>query len=209
MGTEPAFARDPGTAEYYERRAPEYDEWYLGTQRFGTRERPGWDAEVAGLVALVRGLAPARTLDVASGSGFLTRHLRGTVVALDRSPAMASLTRSRLRGGVALVADALRLPVRAGAFDRVFTGHFLGHLPPAEHAAFLAEVGRVAGELVVVDSARRPGLPAEEWQERVLNDGSRHRVFKRYLTAEALAGEIGGEVLLDGTWFVAARSTPG
>jgi hypothetical protein len=40
----------------------------------------------------------------------------------------------------------------------------------------------------------------------VLNDGSRHRVFKRYLTPAALAAEIGGEPLLDGDWFVAARA---
>jgi len=58
----------------------------------------------------------------------------------------------------------------------------------------------------VVDSAPRPGVPAELWQERVLNDGSRHRVFKRYLTAAQLAGEIGGQPLLDGRWFVAARA---
>jgi hypothetical protein len=39
----------------------------------------------------------------------------------------------------------------------------------------------------------------------VLNDGSRYRIYKRYLTAAQLADEIGGEVKLDGTWFVAAR----
>jgi demethylmenaquinone methyltransferase/2-methoxy-6-polyprenyl-1,4-benzoquinol methylase len=63
----------------------------------------------------------------------------------------------------------------------------------------------VASELVVVDSALRPGVAPEQWQERVLNDGSRHRVYKRFLTARGLADEIGGEVLLDATWFVAAK----
>jgi len=82
----PAFARDAATAEYYDQRAAEYDEWYLGDGRFASRDRPGWDAEVADLLRLVRRLAPARTLDVACGSGFLTRHLRGAVVGLDRSP---------------------------------------------------------------------------------------------------------------------------
>ena len=64
----------------------------------------------------------------------------------------------------------------------------------------------MAGELVVVDSARRPGADAEQWQERVLNDGSRHRVYKRYFTGDQLAAELGGEMLLDGAWFVAARA---
>ncbi|WP_324277254.1 class I SAM-dependent methyltransferase [Blastococcus brunescens] len=98
------------------------------------------------------------------------------------------------------------MPFADGAFDRVLTGHFYGHLPIGERGAFLAEVRRVAGELVVIDSALRPGIDAEQWQARTLNDGSRHRVFKRYLGAEELADEIDGEVLFAGSWFVAARS---
>jgi ubiquinone/menaquinone biosynthesis C-methylase UbiE len=201
----PAFARDPATAQYYDQRAPEYDEWYVGEGRFAQRPRPGWDAEVEHLVRLVQRLEPARNLDVACGSGFLTRHLRGPVVGIDRSPAMAALARSRLDGGAVLVGDALALPFPDGAFDRLFSGHFYGHLPSDERAAFLAEAGRVAGELVVVDSAIRPGVAAEQWQQRVLNDGSRHRVYKRYLGAEQLAAELGGEVLMAGSWFVAAH----
>lgn len=203
---EPAFARDPATAAYYERRAPEYDDWYLGEGLFAARNRPGWDAERDAVVELVAGLPAARTLDVACGSGFLTRHLQGFTVALDQSTAMVALAQSRLPGGVALVGDALALPFAAGAFDRVLTAHFYGHLPPVERTAFLAQAARVAGELVVIDSARRAESSAEQWQERVLNDGSRHRVFKRYLTGPQLAAEIGGEVLLDGDWFVAART---
>jgi len=49
-------------------------------------------------------------------------------------------------------------------------------------------------------------VQVEQWEERLLNDGSRHRIFKRYLTAAQLAGEIGGDVLIDGMWFVAARA---
>jgi demethylmenaquinone methyltransferase/2-methoxy-6-polyprenyl-1,4-benzoquinol methylase len=201
----PAFARDAATARYYEARAEEYDEWYEGRGRFAARDRPGWAAELDRLVAFVRELAPARTLDVACGTGFLTRHLRDAAVGLDVSPRMLAVTRRRVAGPV-VAADALALPFADRAFDRVLTGHFYGHLPPDERHAFLAEARRVAAELVVIDSALRPGIDAEQWQERVLNDGSRHRVFKRFLSAEQLAAEIDGEVRLAGTWFVAARS---
>jgi len=204
-----AFARDPATAAYYDLRAPEYDDWYTGQGRFVDRDRPGWAAELDQLVALVAGLPAANTLDVACGSGFLTRHLAGTVVALDQSPAMVALTRSRVPGARVLVGDALDLPFPDGSFDRVFTGHFYGHLPPDERAQFLAQARRVAGELIVVDTARRPGTPEQRTDERILNDGSRHEVFKRFLEPERLAAEIDGEVLLAGTWFVAARSRPG
>ena len=202
----PAFARDPATAAYYEQRAGEYDDWWLGLGRFAARHRPGWEGEVARVVELVGGLPPGRTLDVACGSGFLTRHLRGLVVGLDQSPAMVALAQSRLPTGVALVGDALDLPFAGDAFDRVLTGHFYGHLPAPERDAFLAEAHRVAPELVVVDSALRPGVQPEQTQERVLDDGSTHRVWKRYLTADRLATEIGGRALLDGRWFVAARA---
>ncbi|MHB2023889.1 MAG: class I SAM-dependent methyltransferase [Mycobacteriales bacterium] len=204
---EPAFARDPATASYYDQRAGEYDDWYESRGLFAERDRPGWAAEVDQLVTLVSELSPARTLDVACGSGFLTRHLCGFVVGLDRSRAMVELAQARLPEGLALVGDALNLVFADHAFDRAFTGHFYGHLPPDERTVFLGESRRVAGELVVVDSALRPGVEPERWDERVLNDGSRHRVYKRYLSGEHLAREIGGDLLLDGTWFVAARTT--
>lgn len=207
MVSAPRFARDSATARYYDQRAAEYDEWYESRGVFATRDRPGWPEEVDRLVEFVRGLPPARCLDVACGSGFLTRHLRGFVVGLDQSRAMVALAQSRLPAGIALAGDALDLPFAAGAFDRVFTGHFYGHLPPDERAVFLAEAARVAGELIVIDTALRPDVEPEQWQQRVLNDGSRHRVYKRYLTAAQLAEEIGGEIVFDGAWFVAARKS--
>ncbi|MGH3097026.1 MAG: methyltransferase domain-containing protein, partial [Streptosporangiales bacterium] len=100
-----AFARDAGTAAYYNQRAPEYDEWYEGEGHFAVRDRPGWRQEVDRLVALLADLPQARTLDVACGTGYLTRHLRGTVVGLDQSPSMVAIARDRLRAGAALVGD--------------------------------------------------------------------------------------------------------
>ena len=56
---------------------------------------------------------------------------------------------------------------------------------------------------MVVDSALREGMEAEEWQERVLNDGTRHRVYKRYFTGAGWrTSSAAGDVLHDGGWFV-------
>lgn len=206
MESAPAFATDPDTASYYEQRAREYDDWYTGEGLFAQRSRPGWSEEVADVVKLVASLPPARTLDVACGTGFLTRHLHGFVVGVDQSSAMVQIAQSRLPQGLALVADALRLPVADRSFERLFTGHFYGHLPGDERAAFLAEARRVAEEIVVIDTARRPDTPPERWDERVLSDGSRHRVYKRFLSGEELTEELGGELLYAGRWFVAARA---
>jgi ubiquinone/menaquinone biosynthesis C-methylase UbiE len=192
---------------YYDRRAREYDDWWLGAGLFAVRERPGWQEEVGQLVQVVGDLPAARVLDVACGTGFLTRHLRGEVVALDQSEAMTEIAAARVPHARVLQADAVPLPFADGAFDRLFTSHFYGHLLPEERERFVAEARRVARQLVVVDSALREGVGPEGWQERVLNDGSRHRVYKRFFTATSLAAELGGgEVLHAGCWFVAVAA---
>jgi SAM-dependent methyltransferase len=186
---------------YYDARAPEYDDWYYGQGQFARRDRPGWTDELAALEEALRSLAPARTLDVACGTGYLTRWLPGELTCVDQSEAMLAEAHARLPGAEVVRADVLDgLPFEDGAFDRVFTGHFYGHLEPADRERFVAEARRVASELVVVDSAGS----GEEWQDRTLNDGTQWRVYKRWFTAGALLEELGrGRALHDGQYFVA------
>lgn len=193
--------------EYYDTRAPEYDEWYLGTGVFAGRMRPDWDAAVGELCRAIAALAPAATLDVACGTGYLTQHLSGAVTGLDQSRRMLAIAADRLPTAQLVAGDALHPPFRADAFDRVFTSHFYGHLLEAERVAFLSKARELAPELVVVDAARRPDHGREEWQERVLNDGSRFEVFKRYFTPEQLVAELGGGTVLHASaWFVMVSS---
>jgi ubiquinone/menaquinone biosynthesis C-methylase UbiE len=191
---------------YYERRSAEYDDWYLGTGLFAVRDRPGWDEELRELEQVISSLTPGATLDVACGTGFVTRHLPGRVVATDASAAM--LAESRTRHVHPLVrADAFALPFRDDSFDRVFTGHFYGHLYPDQRARFLAEARRLGPELVVLDAALHEAVEPDQIQERILNDGSSHRVFKRYFTAHQLAQELGdARVVFGGRWFVLVSS---
>jgi ubiquinone/menaquinone biosynthesis C-methylase UbiE len=192
---------------YYDARAPEYDEWFHGVGRYAERERPEWDADLAALVATIEALPPARTLDVACGTGFLTRHLRGELTCLDQSAAMLEIAAERVPHAELVQADAVPLPFPDTAFERLFTGHFYGHLEEPDRAAFLEEARRVADELVLVDSSQAHSPVAVEWQPRVLNDGSEWEVYKRYFTGEGLAAELGGgEVLHEGRWFVVVRS---
>jgi ubiquinone/menaquinone biosynthesis C-methylase UbiE len=192
---------------YYERRAPEYDDWWLGTGLFVDRHRPGWNAERTALTRTLEALSPARTLDVACGTGFLTQHLRGQITGLDQSPSMLELARAKVPKGRFIQGDALELPFPDGSFERVLTSFFYGHLEEDERQAFLREARRVAGELVVVDSALHEGVRPVEWQERVLNDGSRWKVYKRYFEPGRLADELGGgKTLFAGRFFVAVEA---
>ena len=192
---------------YYDRRAREYDDWVYGTGLFAGRDRPDWHEERGRLERAVAELPEVRSLDVACGTGWLTQHLKGDVTGLDASSSMIAIAQERIPAANFVVGDALDLPFEDDAFDRILTGHFYGHLENDDRLRFLAEARRVGRELVVVDSALHDDVQAEEWQERVLNDGSRWDVFKRYFTPEELAEELGsGRVLHSGRWFVMVSS---
>jgi SAM-dependent methyltransferase len=192
---------------YYEARAPEYDDWWLGTGLFADRVRPGWEEEREGLIGALTGLEPVKTVDVACGTGFLTQYLPGAVTGLDQSPTMLALAAERRPDARFVQDDALPLPFADGAFERVFTSHFYGHLEERDRVRFLEDARRVAPELVVVDAALREDVQPVEVQERVLNDGSTWQVYKRFFTPDELRRELGGgETLFAGRWFVAVRS---
>ena len=192
--------------EYYDRRAPEYDDWWLGEGLYAPVPL-GWSEERDELMAALEGLPPKRTLDVACGTGFVTNRLRGEIVGLDHSDEMLSVARRRNPEATFMQGDALSLPFENGRFERVFASHFYGHLDEGERRRFLAEARRVAPELVIVDAALHGGVEREVWQERVLKDGSRWKVFKRFFNPETLVAELGGAgVLHAGRWFVAVRS---
>jgi SAM-dependent methyltransferase len=192
---------------YYDRRAFEYDDWWLGKGLYADRDRPGWEEELDVLAEMIAALPPARTLDVACGTGFLMAHLRGDVVGLDQSERMLAVAREQVPGAQFVQGDALALPFEDGAFERVFTSYFYCHLEEPERERFVGEARRVASELVIVASVPGAGDLLERWEERVLKDGSRWTVFKRVFTGEQLGAELGGgEVLHEGRWFVVVRA---
>jgi ubiquinone/menaquinone biosynthesis C-methylase UbiE len=193
--------------EYYHRRAPEYDDWYAGNPYEDPVEQSDFIAERIELEDVLRDLPPAHTLDVACGTGFLTRHLPGDIVALDQSEAMLAVARDQAPDATYVIGDAFSLPFANRAFERVFTGHFYGHLELDDRNRFLAEVRRVAAEVVVCDAARRARHEPEEWQQRAIADGTTFPVFKRFFLPEQLVDELGGgEVLFSGAFFVVVRS---
>ena len=191
---------------YYDRRAPEYDDWWLGRGLYADRDRPGWEDELRLLEGVIRGLPAVRTLDVACGTGFLTRHLRGDVVGLDASERMLEVARGQAPQARFEQGDALSLPFGDDAFDRVFTSYFYCHLEDDERERFLLEARRVASELVVVASIRGDGDAFERWEDRRLKDGSEWNVYKRVFNGPDLAEELNGEIVLKGRWFVVVQA---
>jgi len=60
-------------------------------------------------------------------------------------------------------------------------------------------------KLIVLEQTWSLGRDRESWELRRLVDGSEHSVFKRYLTADELARELDGVVMLASADFVAVR----
>jgi ubiquinone/menaquinone biosynthesis C-methylase UbiE len=189
--------------EYYDLRAPYYDDWWLGA----ARERAGWQEELDSVLATLARLPEQRTLDVACGTGFLTQHLAGEVTGLDQSERMLDEARRRVPAAAFIRGDAFALPFPDSAFGRIFASYFYCHLVESDRVRFLAEARRVAGELVVMGSRHEGDEPMERWEQRPLKDGSAWPVFKRVFEPQLLAAELGGEVLHEGRWFVVARSS--
>ena len=191
---------------YYEARAHEYDDWWLGKGLYAENRPPDWDGERTLLEGWIAALPPARTLDVACGTGFMTRHLHGDVVGLDQSESMLEVAAERLPGAEFVQGDALDLPFPNGAFDRLFTSYFYCHLEDEDRLRFLAEARRVARALVVVGTVLSESEEPARWDERVLKDGSRWKVFKRVFDPDELADELGGRVLHRSRLFVMVAS---
>jgi ubiquinone/menaquinone biosynthesis C-methylase UbiE len=195
---------------YYDARAPQYDEWYEGTGSFARVDRPAWRELLGELAATLQSLPPARTLDVACGTAYATRWLPGEITGLDQSASMLEIASRRLPEARFVRGDAFELPFPDDAFERVTTMSFYGHLEAADRERFLTEARRVAPEFVVVDAALRDGADPDEYQERMLGDGSRWTVYKRFFTPAGLLEELGGgRVLYAGAYFVAVSSPRG
>jgi ubiquinone/menaquinone biosynthesis C-methylase UbiE len=131
---------------YYDRAAPAYDNAFLGMGPYADRERSAGLAEdLRTLAGTISRLPPGRILDVACGTGFLTRHLKGEVTGLDASEKMLDVARKRVPEATFVRGGAFDLPFTDASFDLMFTSNFYGLFFPPERARFLAEADGPAG----------------------------------------------------------------
>ena len=184
--------------QYYDRLASQYE------QNEAFREEPSED--LPGLFPAISLLPPARVLDVACGTGFLTQHLGSEVTGLDQSEAMLEVARGRVPWAELVRGDAFQMPFADDSFDRVFASFFYGLLPLEDRGRFLEEARRVGDELILVEPTPEwvPSGRAEGWEERGLSDGSRYEIYRRYFTVDTFAEELDGRILFAGRWMVMA-----
>ncbi len=138
---------------------PSYERWArILSMGQDTRWRA---AMVAGL-----GVEPGeRALDVAAGTGSITRLLRQSgadVVSLDQSAQM--LTEAEHRGAAGVRAGAERLPFVDASFDLVTFGYLLRYVDDLPAALTeLARVLRPGGRMGMVEFGRPTGVWSGPW----------------------------------------------
>jgi SAM-dependent methyltransferase len=141
--------------------------------------------------AAVREAAPKRILDVGCGTGELAERIQqelgADVIALDISPRMVDLTRSR--GVEAVLGDVRQLPFPDGEFDCVAAARILYHVPDLEQGiSELARVLRPGGTLVA--STVGEGNLRELW-ELIGDRATSELTFGPANGKDALAREFG------------------
>jgi SAM-dependent methyltransferase len=187
---------------YYEERATEYD----ATSYELVHKDERAVADLVELESLIGSLRFDTVLDVGCGTGWLTRSLPGSVVALDQSHGMLAIARQRRPSALFVHAAFPPLPFLAGAFDLAFASHVYSHFRRGKRGLFAREALRVAHELIIVEQAWRPGLVREGRELPTLRNGRKYWIHKRYFRGEDLAAEVDGTVVLDSPTFVAVHA---
>ncbi len=211
--------------DYYEARAPEYDDWYLRRGRYahGAIDDAVWNTELDAAGQWLDAV-PFRgeLVELAAGTGWWSPLLasKGELSLYDTSPAALERARSRLVAhGLRAhlhVRDAWAEPDRA--VDGVFTGFWLSHVERADLGRFLTLVRRwlkPGGRFAFIDSSPDPAssasdhpTPADDRALRRLDDGREFTVVKVYRDPAELAaaleaaGFIDVEVRGTGRFFV-------
>ncbi len=222
---------DPDRAmiEYYDARAPEYDDWYLRRGRYarGAIHDAAWNAELDAAGRWLDGLPwSGEIVELAAGTGWWSPLLasRGELSLYDASPAALDRARERLVAhdlrAHLHVRDAWAEPDRT--VQGLFAGFWLSHVPRARLADFLGLIRRwltTGGLFAALDSLADPASGAEDHPEpaddlavRRLADGREFTIVKVYYTADELrdalsaAGFTDVEVTTTGRFFLAATA---
>ncbi len=139
--------------------APNYDRW---SKVLSLWQDPRWRSEMVERLDLPPG---ARVLDVAAGTGLITRLLeaRGhNVIALDLSSEM--LNGARRRGATAMLATAEALPFEDATFDGLTFGYLFRYVAdPLQTMRELRRVVRPGGVIGMVEFGRPRGVWWPAW----------------------------------------------
>lgn len=196
---------------YYRARAGEYDEWFLRQGRYdrGPELNARWFGDVQQVRAALDRFRPAgRVLELACGTGLWTQVLAAystQITALDALAEVLALNQARLPAGRVryLQADLFGWQPDQ-AYDMVFFGFWLSHVPPTHFDAFWQMVRAAlapGGRVFFVDSRYEPTSTATDHSQRAreefvttrrLNSGDEFQIVKIFYEPRPLAERLAG-----------------
>lgn len=165
---------------YYQARAQEYDEWFYRRGRYdhGAEHTRQWEGEAAEVRhTLAAANLTGQVLDIAAGTGIWTQELIKTadhITVLDSSEEMLELNRRRVQSDkVTYTLTDLFYWQPVMAYDSVFMGFWLSHVPPALLYDFIGTIAgalKPGGKIFFVDSLPEPTSTAKDMIGSVTKD---------------------------------------
>jgi demethylmenaquinone methyltransferase/2-methoxy-6-polyprenyl-1,4-benzoquinol methylase len=203
---------DAAMVEYYRQRAPYYERVY---------HKPERQEDLRKLREMVAAAFSGKSvLDVACGTGYWTEIIAGpasSIVGIDFNEEVLEVARAKgLPGSKVkfLRGDAYRLPELSESFDAAMVGFWWSHVPKAKLRPFLMGLHnrlKPGATVMVFDNAfvdgsstpisrkdsdanpvSHPDGDGNTYQERVLDDGSTHRIVKNFPSAQELQTAVHG-----------------
>ena len=210
-------------ADYYAKRAPEYERIY---------QKPERQADLQSLRAMVALVFAGRcVLEFACGTGWWTEVLAGcarSVVATDINDEVLAIAKAKPMPSDFISfqrCDAFHLDEAQGEFDAAFAGFWWSHLKRNELGRFLrglharlwngSRVVFIDNTYVEDSSTPISRCDAEEntYQQRKLRDGSTTEVLKNFPTDEEISAVLpdgAGDLVIERlTYYWLARYTIG
>jgi len=180
---------------YYDERAGEYDEVYLGKGP-AIPDPIAYRNDVSKIRTIALKFGRGHLIDIGCGTGFWLPYYEQNclkITLLDESEKMLSECERRIsKLGLEdkfyfIQGDFFKVKMENSVFDSAIIGFFISHLSRGEEENFfkkLKKILREDGRVMLIDSAwskkREQYRKKEGIHERTLNDGRKFTIYKRY-----------------------------
>ncbi len=183
---------------YYDTRAPEYDDIYIGKGPASIPDPALYRNEAQATGKILSTFGTGHLIDIACGTGYWLPYYAGNcskITLIDQSEKMLSECRRRVDElGIRekckfIQSDFFETSFEDNLFDSALVGFLIGHLSSEKEEAFFKRLPGILksdSQLMVVDSIwskrRQQYRQKEGVQKRDLSDGRTFTIYKRYFS---------------------------
>ena len=182
--------------QYYEERAPEYDEIYSGGGPASMPDPALYVRETKAVSELIPKYVSGNHIDIACGTGYWLPHYHHKceqITLMDQSSAVLAECRKKIdsldiRDKMSIIhADLFKYPLPKNSYDSAMVGFIISHFDEGEEHKFfnlLKSILKPNGSFVMLDSSwtaeRAEVRKKNGLQTRTLNDGREFTIIKHY-----------------------------